>query len=425
MKRILIIYPHWPPSNLVGVHRVRLIANELHQLGWNATVLTIDDRDYEEPPAYDTLRLVDPHVQVVKVRARPVRHWFGRRGIGDIGVRGFSALKKRADKLLAEEKAKGSPFDFIWFSVPSWYPALMGNSLSKKHAISFGIDYQDPWVRTLAKYQVGWNRATFTSLIARVLEPLALRNVALISGISEGYVEGVKQRYRRLENIPFVYAQLGFSHRDHHIDLKDFSVPFTTYKRAFVYAGAYWSMGAPLFKIWLEAVASLNSKKLIPEDVEFLFIGTGNPALPSIQKQAEDLGIGDIVREIPNRLSYLQVQQILRHSHGALIIGSTQAHYSASKVFQCLLTAPRVFGFFHEGSEAALILKEANATSFFAPYSSNKTPLETKAFVEQRILQFLDPNDPWDPNLEAIEAYSAKSSAQALINGIDCLKSKN
>ena len=28
MKRILIIYPHWPPSNLVGVHRVRLIANE-------------------------------------------------------------------------------------------------------------------------------------------------------------------------------------------------------------------------------------------------------------------------------------------------------------------------------------------------------------------------------------------------------------
>ena len=65
-------------------------------------MLTIDDRDYEEPPAYDTLRLVDPRVQIVKVRARPVRHWFGRRGIGDIGVRGFSALKNRADKMLAE-----------------------------------------------------------------------------------------------------------------------------------------------------------------------------------------------------------------------------------------------------------------------------------------------------------------------------------
>ena len=45
MKRMLIIYPHWPPSNLVGVHRVRLIANELHSLGWQAIVLTIDERD--------------------------------------------------------------------------------------------------------------------------------------------------------------------------------------------------------------------------------------------------------------------------------------------------------------------------------------------------------------------------------------------
>tara|TARA_Y100001933_G_scaffold246407_1_gene278141 strand:+ start:2146 stop:3423 length:1278 start_codon:yes stop_codon:yes gene_type:complete len=421
MKRMLIIYPHWPPSNLVGVHRVRLIANELYQLGWNATVLTIDERDYEEPPAHDTLRLVDPRVQVVKVRARPVRHWFGRRGFGDIGIRGFSALKNRADNILKEEKTKGSPIDFIWFSLPSWYPALMGKSLSKKHAVPFGIDYQDPWVRTLGRQEVGWNRATFTSLIARALEPLALRNVALISGINEAYVEGVKKRYHRLDRIPFVYAQLGFSHQDHHIELKDFSIPFSLGKRTFVYAGAHWSMGAPLFKIWLKAIAKLHKEDMIPEDVEFLFIGTGNPALPGIQEQADDLEIGNIVREIPNRLSYLQVQQILRHSHGALIIGSTQSHYSASKVFQCLLTAPRVFGFFHEQSEAASILREVNATRFFAPYSPNKSAPETQTLVEQKVLRFLDSNEPWEPNLEAMEPYSAKSSAESLIEGINCI----
>ena len=35
MKTVLIIYPHWPPSNLVGVHRVRLIANHLHAQDWH------------------------------------------------------------------------------------------------------------------------------------------------------------------------------------------------------------------------------------------------------------------------------------------------------------------------------------------------------------------------------------------------------
>ena len=32
----------------MGVHRVRLIANELHGLDWKATVLAVHEDDYEE-----------------------------------------------------------------------------------------------------------------------------------------------------------------------------------------------------------------------------------------------------------------------------------------------------------------------------------------------------------------------------------------
>ena len=229
---MLIIYPHWPPSNLVGVHRVRLIANELHELGWRATVLTIDSADYEEPPAIEALQLVAPEVEVFTVRALPVRKMFGRRLVGDIGLRGFNALRKRASEILED-----GTVSFIWFSLPSWYPSLMGYRLSKRFGVPFGLDYQDPWVYALAPHQRGFNRATATIAIARILEPLALRNVALISGISEGYLQGIKERYLKLTRVPFVTCQLGFSRRDHFIELPDFELPFHPMKRTFVTRG--------------------------------------------------------------------------------------------------------------------------------------------------------------------------------------------
>lgn len=415
MKHMLIIYPHWPPSNLVGVHRVRLIANELYGLGWKATVLTVDPCDHEEVPAPETLQLVDASVEVIHVRAKKVQHVFGRRLIGDIGLRGYAALKKKAHTLLASEA-----FDFIWFSLPSWYPALMGRSLSRKHGVPFGIDYQDPWVYALADQQKGWNRASATIALARILEPLALRDVSLVSGISEGYVKGVQKRYHNLQNVPFVTCQLGFSKSDHFIELAEFVAPFTASKRSYVYAGAHWSMGAPLFRLWLEALSTLHKKSPL-EDVEFLFIGTGNPELPSIQSMANELGLERVIREIPDRLSYLTVQQILRSSDGALVIGSVEPHYSASKLFQCLVTAPRVFAFFHELSEGKEILVACQAADFYVPFTPDREKQEMLGELASSIAAFINPETPWDVDLEPLEAHSAANAARKLTDAIQTI----
>ena len=48
MKKILIIYPHFPPSNLAGVHRPRLFANHLKSFGWEPVILTVHEKYYEE-----------------------------------------------------------------------------------------------------------------------------------------------------------------------------------------------------------------------------------------------------------------------------------------------------------------------------------------------------------------------------------------
>lgn len=414
MKRMLIIYPHWPPSNLVGVHRVRLIANELEALGWTPTILTIDERDYEETPSKASEQLVNPTLEVIKVRANPIKKIGGKRIIGDIGLRGYKAMKLEAQRLLSSNS-----YDFIWFSVPSYYPTLMGTSLSRKYRVPFGVDYQDPWVYSLSKEQKGFNRATATVLLARLLEPIALRNVSLVSAISEGYTQGVHHRHRRLQNLPTPTCQLGFSMRDHRIELPEFQLPFSSNKRTFIYAGAYWQLGAPLFRLWFQGLAQAVNRSAIPADVEFLFVGTNNPELPSITSLIEEFELQKIAREIAVRQPYLEVQQMLRESAGAIVMGSLESHYSPSKIFQCLVTAPRTMAFFHSESEGRSILEACNADNFYVPFHPATDPQETVIKLANALKQFVEPHFPWKPDLNALQPHTAEQSAKNLIAGIE------
>ncbi len=413
MKRMLIIHPHWPPSNTVGVHRVRLIANELYKNDWHATVLTIDEKDYEEDLSYETLKLVDPEVAVIKVRASPVRRILGKRLIGDIGLRGFRALRSRAKSILSK-----TSYDFIWFSLPSWYTPLMGYGLARKFNVPFGIDYRDPWVYGLADHQRGINRATFTVMIARMLEPIALRNASLVSGVSDGYLKGLTTRNPKLDTSALLTFQMGFRKSDHFIEVPNFQPPFQRGKRTYVYAGAYSPNWAPLFALWLQALAQLNNNSSLP-NIEFLFIGTGNPELPGIQEQADQLGLNQLVREIPDRIPYLEVQQILRESDGAMVIGSIEPHYSASKLFQCLITAPRVFGFFHRDSEGSDILNQCQATDFFVPYHADLAEGELMAALSTKIASFVDPSHLWNANLKPLEEHSTENNALKFLQAVE------
>lgn len=408
---MLIIHPHWPPSNTVGVHRVRLIANELHKFNWRATVLTVDERDIEDELSPELTKLIHPEVEVIKVRAKPIRHIFGKRLIGDVGIRAFGALRKKATHLLAERT-----FHFIWFSVPSWYTPLMGNGLTRVSKVPFGVDYRDPWTYKLSDGQRGLNRATLTILSANLLEPIALKKAALISGVSQAYIKNV-QRYKNPKVSEFTF-QMGFNRADHHIHLDNFSPPFIPKKRTYVYAGAFSPNWAPLFSIWLRSLQQL-SHSIDLSGIEFLFIGTHNPELVSITRQAQDLGLSSLVREIPERLPFLEVQQILRSCSGAMVIGSTEPHYSASKVFQCLITAPRVFGLFHEESEAKQILTECNALNFFSPYSSRKSESELTEDVQLKLAAFIDSTSNWAPSLAALQKYSSEKNAERFLAKVE------
>ena len=97
MRKILIIIPHYPPSNLAAVHRSRLFAQHLPDFGWEPVILTVDEKYYEERLDWNLHELLPAHQQIEKVQAYNLTK---PRIIGDIGLRAFFQLRKRDLQLI-------------------------------------------------------------------------------------------------------------------------------------------------------------------------------------------------------------------------------------------------------------------------------------------------------------------------------------
>ena len=411
MKTVLIIYPHWPPSNLVGVHRVRLIANHLHAQDWHPIVLTVHESGYEEPPVPALNELVHDSVEVIKVKAQPVLNVLGKRTIGDIGLRGFKALKKAAMDILTTRGV-----DFIWFSMPSWYPSLMGPTLSKKSGTPYGIDYQDPWVHDLPDDTPRLSRARLTRLLATLLEPHVLKRASLITASNGPYVGGITDRHPELDFIPRSFFQLGFDEQDHQLEVETHLL-WKANDLAFLYAGAFLPLSAPFHQSVLRVARKLLDEGAIPKNIRFVYVGTGRPDLPLLAL-AKEAGMEDHVIERPDRISFLEVQQLLRSSQANMVIGSPEPHYSASKVFQCILSGRPVLAVLHEESEAADILNRCGAGSTIASFSKDLNQLEQQVYTA---IQACLSETTQPLNHVPLAPYHAREAARALATSMDAI----
>src|SRR6185295_625240 len=137
-KKILIISPHFPPSNLAAVHRSRLFAKHLPSFGWEPIILTVHENFYEEELDSNLVKLLPQDLRIEKVSAFKTTK---PRLVGDIGLRGFFQLYRKAKELIRNEK-----IDFLYIPIPSFYVALLGRWLNRTTGIKYGIDYIDPWV---------------------------------------------------------------------------------------------------------------------------------------------------------------------------------------------------------------------------------------------------------------------------------------
>ncbi len=280
MKNLLIIYPHWPPSNLAGVHRPRLIANFIEEFGWHPIVLTVDSKYYEEPLDPDMIKTVRPGVEVVYTRAWRVPK---PRIFGDIGIRGFKFLYKKALELIGNRDIK-----FVWIPVPSFYTSLLGRLLYEKTGVPYGIDYIDPWVRDISGRRN--LRAVLSNWLARVLEPYALRKAALVTGVAEKYFLPALERTFGKRPWPATLAfPYGFDPRDHQLQPSGQDLPWQDCDcKPLVYAGAFLPNSKYFYEVMFEALAEMKPQLT---GFKLFFIGFGNY---SVKKWPGRLVLGNL-----------------------------------------------------------------------------------------------------------------------------------
>jgi hypothetical protein len=411
----LIITPHYPPSNLAAVHRSRLFAQHLPSFGWEPIILAVDEKYYEEKLDWNLYRLLPENQRIEKVNAFKVTK---PRLIGDIGMRAFFQLYKKAKQLIKKEK-----IDFLYIPIPSFYCALLGRWLHTSTGIKYGIDYIDPWVHFFPGSNKRFSRHWLSTQIAKFLEPIAVKKASLITGVATGYYQGVIDRNQHLiDTCMFGAMPYGGEITDHQ-KLSSIAVaPYLFAKKAgkiqLVYAGAM------LPKAYEPLEAIFRSIKNSPEVfslVEIHFIGTGkianDPNGYNIKSLAEKYELWNtVVFEYPQRIPYLDVLIHLNAADGVFILGSTEPHYTPSKVYQGVLSEKPILAVLHKESTAVKVLKESSGGVVLDFDGEKEIDLIENNFpsVVKEYLNWIQIFDPNKINKKVFEQYSAESITKQL-----------
>src|ERR1039458_4344322 len=367
MQRVLIVSPHFPPDTMAGAHRMRLLAPHLERYGWRPTVVTVDPRDYEGRLDPDLAKLVDPHLDVVRCRAWPAR-WTRRLGMGDLGLRSFVGLHLACGRLLRKQIYKAMVITLF----PA-YPALLGPLLNRRYHVPFVLDYQDPWVSawglTVGSGRGGgpdWKSRLTRSLALR-LEPWAVHQASAITAVSCETYEQILKRNPDRSHVPCAAIPLGGEPRDFEtLRVHPRKNPwFDTGDGLFhlCYVGTLLPLGFETLRAVFRAAACLrDNDPLAYSKLRMYFFGTSNQtaasALQRVIAVAQEIGVADRVTEVAARVDYLDALMIQMQASALLLMGSSERHYTASKLYPALLSQRPLLAVYHSASSVVDILRE-------------------------------------------------------------------
>ncbi len=422
LKKILIISPHFPPSNLTAVHRARFIANHLPSFGWEPIILTVHEKYYEEELDLNLEKLLPQDLRIEKANAFKITR---PRLIGDIGLRSFFQMYKKAKQVIRQEK-----IDFVYITIPSFYGALWGRWLHKTTEVKYGIDYIDPWVHEFPGSEKIFSRHWFATKVSGFLEPVAVKKASLITGVAASYFQDVIKRNPFLKkDCKFIAIPYGSEKSDHdavkELNVKPYLFQSKTGKIQMVYAGAMLPKAyGPLEEIFKAIIKSKDQFR----DVEFHFIGTGraskDPKGYNIKSLAEKYELWkSIVFEYPKRIPYLDVLVHLNAADGVFILGSTEAHYTPSKVYQAVLSEKPIFAVLHKESTGVTVIRDSKAGVVLDFNGENDLQRIQNEFpiMFQQYKKAIASFDAERTDQSAFEKYSAREVTKTLVSILDKL----
>lgn len=429
-RRVLMVSPHFPPDSSAASHRVRLLAPHLEEAGWSPTVVTLEPSAYEGRLDPGLAALVPRSLRVVRApawKAATTR----RVGLGDLGVRGFTGLRQTCRTLLRRES-----FDALYITVYPVYPALFGAGLKAEFRVPFVLDYQDPWVGAWGLSVGGgpggapdWKSRASRWLGTR-LEPRAVSAADAIVAVSQGTIDGIVERIPAAARVPHGVIPLGFEPTDF-ASLGNRQSPYGHFDPAdgnvhLCYAGTLLPTGVETLRLLLRALARARQDDAAAARLRLHFFGTSNQsesAVCRVLSIARDCGVADVVTEQPSRLDYLDALTVLTHASGIVLLGSSERHYTASKLYPALLAKRPILALFHQQSSVVSILRDAASepTVRVVTYADGP-PDETHVHAVAchfRALAASSAYRPADVALDRVDAVSARQLARQLASVFD------
>lgn len=422
MKTVVIVAPHFLPGFLPSVHRSRLWAYHLAEFGWTPVILATDPAYYECQVLPEMLDLLPCGLEVIRTRAVPVKPV---RVVGDIGIRSLYWYWRALSAL-----ARSRKIDFLLFTIPASVPSLLGPCVYRRFGIPYGIDYIDPWVPETPQHHRRFSRHWFADRLSRMLEPIAVRDARLITGINAAYFESVLRRHPRLATRA-VTAGMPYGGSDRDYEALDrnprelFLFDPADGMIHMIYAGALLPKAFGVLDSLLSGVALMQrTDPARAARLRIHFVGTGihesdpesgHTVKPFIEKH----GLAAIVSELPSRIGYLDVLNHLRHATAILVIGSTEPHYSPSKIYQAFMSQRPVFALLHERSTAVATLRQSRAGQVI---TFNESAMPDAGAMLAALEQFL----AWECGFDASEAdatvfksVTARESTRILAKAIE------
>lgn len=338
-RRVLIVSPHFPPTNAPDMQRARQCLPYLAEHGWEAEVLAVDPRDADVPADPLLSAGLPSSIPVHRVRAMPLG--LGKMiGMRSLGPRSRFALGREGDRLLAAGR-----FDLVFFSTTQFIVLNLGARWKKRHGVPYVLDWQDPWwndyyERPGAGPAPGGWKYRVAAWQARRHEGPCIREAAGIVSTSPLYLQQLGARYPWFGRLPAATIPFGVEPADFEVAASSplpAAMDWQAGCKHVVYVGALTSGMEPALGALFSALSVWRGRK--PQEVDLLrfhFIGTSyNPsttATPRAVPLAAKFGLADIVDEQTSRIGHFAALRTLRESDAVMIIGSDDEGYSPSKL---------------------------------------------------------------------------------------------
>jgi hypothetical protein len=411
MKRLLIISPYFPPTNTADMQRVRMSLPYFKEDGWEAEVVTVDQRWSDLPKDDLLLETIPADIKIHTVNAIN-KKWTSKLGFGNIAFRSYFAYKKKVNDLLRTEK-----FDLVYFSTTQFPICILGAYWKKRFGVPYVIDMQDAWYSTYYNNRSKDQRPpkhTLSNRLHRYLEPIAMKQVDGLISVSANYIIELQNRYPSIKDIPAATITFGSFAPDMAIASKNkdgFTNLLEPDFKNMVYIGRGGvDMHKAIIPLFTAFKSGLKEHPDLFSQLMFYFIGTSyapkGETIPTIMPLAKQLGIENYVVEITDRISHFHTLSTLQQADALFIPGSDDPNYTASKIYPYLLADKPLLAIFNSNSSALAILSECGVKHSF---SYDQTPEITTQILNFLITLVNNNMANNDHNSDHIAKYSAEN----------------